>query len=148
MYNRITSTRKSSMLAKILSMVREKFREASPQKEADDAQHVIDDPIAEFVLQIDANGDFAIGAECFSTEEKHAPFLGLTLYLLNSGMLADYFIEALRLCSEDDEVKLKFIRSSLELWKDMTEQAIDAEGHSNKDAIDPKDVFSFYAMRP
>ena len=141
------------MFARILSMVREKFRKLSSQREAppveDVVEDVIEDPIAEFVIQLDGNGDFAIGAECFSTEEEYAAFLGMTLYLLNSGMLSDYFVEALRLCAEGDEAKLKFARKSMESWKEMYDKDnIPDEGTEHKDAVDPKDVFSFHKMRP
>jgi hypothetical protein len=136
------------MFARILSMAREKFRKISPQKAPDYDENLIDDPVAEFVIQIDGKGDFAIGGECFSTEEKHATFLGLTLYLLNSGMLSEYFIEALKLCAEEDEAKLKFVRHSIQRWKEMYDQEIDADAPPNKDAVDPKDVFSFHMMRP
>jgi hypothetical protein len=137
------------MFAKILSMAREKFRKPSSQQEESPAEDIVENPIAEFLIQIDAKGDFAVGAECFSTEEQYVHFMGMTLYLLNSGMLADYLIESLRLCSEGDEAKLKFVRNSILCWKEMCDQGTDAvDASANKDAVDPKDVFSFYAMRP
>jgi hypothetical protein len=141
------------MFARIISMVQAKFRKPSSQQEESPAEDIIEDiienPIAEFLIQIDDKGDFAIGAECFSTEEEYATFLAMTLYLLNSGMLADYFVEALRLCSEGDEAKLEFIRGAMQSWKKIyDDQDIAVEGSTNKDAVDPKDVFSFHAMRP
>ena len=139
------------MFARILSMVQEKLRKLSPQREAPTVENLIEDPIAEFVIQIDGNGDFAIGVECFSTEQEHASFMGMTLYLLNSGMLSDYFVEALRLDSEEDEDKLKFAMSTMRCWKDIydkdgVEGLLEAPEH--KDAVNPKDVFSFHMMRP
>jgi len=137
------------MFARILSMAREKFRKTSSQKAPDPEENIIDDPIAEIVIQIDAKGDFAVGAECFSTEQQYVHFVGMTLYLLNSGMLADYLIDSLKLCSEGDEAKLKFVRNSILCWKEMYDQEIvAADGPANKDAVDPKDVFSFHMMRP
>lgn len=136
------------MLARILSMVRDKFKKLSSQREAAPVEDVIEDPIAEFVIQLDGKGDFAIGAGCFSTEEEHASFMGMTLYLLNSGMLSDYFVEALRLCAEGDEDKLKFAMQAMECWKGLYEQDGIPELTGHKDAVDPKDVFSFHMMRP
>jgi hypothetical protein len=139
------------MFTKILSIAREKFRKIYSHQDLLDDEDIIDDPIVEFVVQIDAKGDFAIGANCLSTDEEHAPFLGMTLYLLNSGMLSDYFVEALRLDSEGDEAKLKFVRNAMGCWKEIYEKE-GAEGipqaQEHKDAVDPKDVFSFHKMRP
>ena len=136
------------MFARILSMIREKFRNLSSKKDPLLVEDIMDDPIAEFVIQLDGKGDFAIGAECFSTEKEYAVFMGMTLYLLNSGMLSDYFVEALRLCAEGDEDKLKFARKAMESWKEMYDNDSLLEGAEHKDAVDPKDVFSFHKMRP
>ena len=132
-------------------MIREKFRKRSPQKAPDPDENIIDNPIVEFVVQIDARGDFAIGADCLSTDERHAEFLGTTLYLLNSGMLSDYFVEALRLDCEGDGAKLKFVMNAMGCWRETYEKE-SVEGllqvQEHKDAVDPKDVFSFHKMRP
>jgi hypothetical protein len=136
------------MFAKILSVVREKFRKPSPQKESAPTEDTADDPIAELVIQLDDKGDFAIGVECFSTKEEYAAFMGTTLYLINSGMLADYFVEALRVYAGEDESKIKFVMKSMEYWKEFYEKDEGVEDNEHKDAVDPKDVFSFYTMRP
>jgi hypothetical protein len=34
-------------------------------------------------------------------------------------MLSDYFVEALRLCAEGDEDKLKFAMKSMRCWKEI-----------------------------
>ena len=136
------------MLARILSMVREKLIKSSSHDVPTPHENIIKDPVAEFVVQIDAHGDFAIGAECFSTEDEYARFVGMTLYLLNSGMLSDYFVEALRLCSEDDEAKMEFIGTSMRCWKEIYEQEGGDITEESRDAVNPRDVFSFYKMRP
>ena len=133
------------MLAKILSTVRKKFNKISSSDTPISQENIIDDPIVEFVVQVDQNGNFAIGADCFSTQKEYAEFLGMTLYLLNAGMLSDYFVEALRLCSEGDEDKIKFVLDSITCWKQVYDHEIES---SSKDAVEPKDVFSFYRMRP
>jgi len=133
------------MLSKILSMAKKKFNKITSSNTSVSQEHIIDDPIAEFVIQLDQKGNFAIGADCFATEKEYAEFLGMTLYLLNAGMLSDYFVEALRLYSEGDEEKTKFVLDSISCWKQVYDNEIEA---SDKDAVDPKDVFSFYRMRP
>jgi hypothetical protein len=136
------------MLARILSMVREKLTKSSSHDVETPHETIIQDPVAEFVVQIDAEGDFAIGAECFSTEEKYAPLVGMTLYLLNSGMLSDYFAEALRLCSEGDEEKTSFTVACMGCWREIYDQEGGAITEDSRDAVNPRDVFSFYKMRP
>ena len=133
------------MLSKILSMARKKFNKITSSDTPVSQENIIDDPVAEFVIQLDQKGNFAIGADCFSTEKEYAEFLGMTLYLLNAGMLSDYFVEALRLYSEGDEEDPKYVLDSISCWKQVYDNEIEA---SDKDAVDPKDVFSFYRMRP
>ena len=136
------------MLTKLLQIVKEKFKKISSNKQRDSNAEVLDDPFLEFFIQIDEEGDFAIGAECYSTDEKNSPYLGMILYLLNTGMLSDYFVESLRLCAEGDQAKMKFMMTSMESWKEIYDAQIESIEDGNKDAVDPKDVFSFYRMRP
>ena len=136
------------MLTKIFSLALEKIKKISSSEEVPVDVNVLEDPVFEFVVQIDGNGDFAIGSECFSTEEEHSTFLGMTLYLLNAGLLSDYFVEAMRLCAEGDESKMKFILNAMQCWKDVYDREAAASSSSSKDAVEPKDVFSFYTMRP
>ena len=136
------------MFAKILSIAREKLSKISSNQDQSRNEDVIDDPIVEFVIQVDAKGDFAIGADCFSTEETHAAFLGMTLYLLNAGMLSEYFVESLRLCSEGDKEKIEFVMDAMTCWKEIYDKEISADHDVNRDAVDPRDVFSFHKMRP
>ena len=138
------------MIAKLLKIVKEKFNKISSnsKEERESNAETLDRPFLQFVIQVDDVGDFAIGAECYSTETKNAPFLGTLLYFINSGMLSDYFVEALRLCSEGDEPTTKFMMKSMESWKEIYDTEIEMSLNSEKDAVDPKDVFSFYKMRP
>ena len=135
------------MLEKILSLIKKKFRKISSEN-ACAGTHLLDDPIVQFTMQIDDKGDFAISSECYSTELEHSELLGQLLFLANSGGLSDYFVEALRLESESDEEKLKFCSLALEYWALHFDAQLEAGRDFSKDAVDPKDVFSFYKMRP
>ena len=138
------------MIEKLLKIVKEKFNKISsnPKRERESNADTLESPFLQFVIQVDDKGDFAIGAECYSTEATNAPFLGTLLYFINAGMLSDYFVEALRLCSEGDEAATKFMMKSMESWKEIYDTEIEASLSADKDAVDPKDVFSFYKMRP
>jgi len=135
------------MLTKFFSIIKKKLTKISSRKETDDVSEVLEDPFLEFVIQVNSHGDFAIAAECHRTDEENAVFLGTIMYLLHSGMLSDHFVDSLKLCSEGDEDKLRLMMKAMEHWKEMYDIEI-AQAPDSKDAVSPKDVFSFYQMRP
>ena len=63
-------------------------------------------------------------------------------------MLSDYFVESLRLEADGDEDKMAYCMLAMQSWKLFYEEYIEQAVDSTKDAVDPKDVFSFYKMRP
>lgn len=135
------------MLTKFFSIIKRKLTKISSGEETDDTSETLEDPFLEFIIQVNSHGDFAIAAECYRTDEENAVFIGTMMYLLNSGMLSDHFVDALRLCSEGDEDKLRLMMRSMEHWKEMYDTEV-AQAPDSKDAVSPKDVFSFYQMRP
>ena len=136
------------MIGRLLQIVKEKINKVSLTKERESNAEILEDPFLEFVIQIDNQGDFAIGAECYSTDNDNAPYLGMILYLLNTGMLSDYFVEALRLCAEGDPEQMKFMMTSMESWKEIHDAQFEVIENADRDYVNPKDVFSFYRMMP
>lgn len=135
------------MFQKILSLAKKKFKKISSKSKGGDPQ-ILHSPVARFTIEIDIEGEFAIQSECLSLEEDHAGYLGQLLFLLNNGMLSDYFVEALRLEAEGDEERMAFCKVAMQSWKLFYDEYLEHAVDSTKDAVDPKDVFSFYKMRP
>tara|TARA_R100000008_G_C3530143_1_gene138811 strand:- start:348 stop:755 length:408 start_codon:yes stop_codon:yes gene_type:complete len=135
------------MLQKILSLAKKRFKQISSKRQNGDSD-LLDNPVAQFTIQIDTEGEFAIHSECYSLEDDHAGYLGQLLFLINNGMLSDYFVESLRLEADGDEDKMAYCMLAMQSWKLFYEEYIEQAVDSTKDAVDPKDVFSFYKMRP
>ena len=43
---------------------------------------------------------------------------------------------------------MKFMMTSMESWKEIHDAQVEGIENAERDAVNPKDVFSFYRMRP
>ena len=134
------------MITKIISLVKGLFfRRNAPPESEDIRNEMLEKPCMEFVLQINEAGDFSVGAEIVLTSQESSYVTGTALQLLNTGHLAEYFIESLQLASVGDTKKIQFKQQTLSQWKQMFQQEYE-EGQypSSKPAVDPQDVFNPY----
>tara|TARA_R110000787_G_scaffold231297_1_gene338718 strand:+ start:548 stop:949 length:402 start_codon:yes stop_codon:yes gene_type:complete len=92
-------------------------------------------------LRIDvATGDFNVIVDHADTSPEAASVVGLVLYLLNSGKLSSFFVEAYDFWNEDCPEKVSFTNNIMEQWIASVKLY---EGEKKDDlAIRASDVFS------
>ena len=95
------------------------------------------------------DGEFAIACDFSDYGEERAEIAGMMLHMINSGNLAEYFIKSLKIWSQNDVDKEKFIKTTIKDWKQLFYETNSEELHSVKGgslAVDPSDVFGLKRM--
>lgn len=103
----------------------------------------LQDSCAKFVIHFREDGEFTIATDFIRNDQKTVEISGLLLHMLNSGDLAEYFVESLKVWARGDIEKESFAKEVIKEWKksfyENSEQDLPLE--KNKLAIDPSDVF-------
>ena len=107
------------------------------------------DACAKFVILFREDGEFTIGSDFFRYDDEAIEISGMMLHMINSGTLAEYFIQSLKAWAEGHIEKEAFAKEVVKEWKktfdDNVEQ--DLSSGQNKLAIDPSDVFGLKRMK-
>ena len=95
------------------------------------------------------DGEFAVSSDFTRQDEEAIEMSGLLLHKLNSGNLAEYFIQSLKLWAEGDLGKEHFAKEVIKEWKSIfyennTEKLRSLKG--GELAVDPSDVFGLKGM--
>ena len=95
------------------------------------------------------DGEFAVSSDFTRQDEEAIEMSGLLLHKLNSGNLAEYFIQSLKLWAEGDLGKEHFAKEVVKEWKSIfyennTEKLRSLKG--GELAVDPSDVFGLKGM--
>ncbi len=144
------------MLSKLISIIKSKFKK-KPKKQSKKARlfdddslvdELFEDPSAEWFFQLDTEGMFGVGMDCYKMSSDDAMMIGATLFMMNSGQLSEYFLEALTLWAGDDVQRRKFASECVRCWRELYEHDDGPEVYSGNLAVNPTEVFNLYGLRP
>ena len=105
----------------------------------------LDSACTKFTVYIREDGEFAITSEFYLNNEEVIDASGTILHMMNSGALADYFLQSLHLWAEEHDNSEKFIVEIIKRWKLLFDN--DQPTIQNNLAIDPSDVFSLKSLK-
>ena len=129
------------MLHVLFKKLRQVFRrkEKLPEEEEADAQ---------ILITLDDQGDFTVATHINKTNEEMSEVTGMVLHMINSGLMADIFLQSLNLWAETEEQKV-FILKVIESWKGLYDEDPNQSSKSStkKLAVDPSDVFGLKNLK-
>jgi len=129
------------MLHVLFKKLRQVFRrkEKPPEEEEADAQ---------ILITLDDQGDFTVATHINKTNEEMSEVTGMVLHMINSGLMADIFLQSLNLWAETEEQKV-FILKVIESWKGLYDEDPNQSSKSStkKLAVDPSDVFGLKNLK-
>ena len=142
------------MISKILSLLKKPKEKEKPHI-AQERYDFLEDVCAEFLIQVNEEGDFVIGFNARDPSIETVPSIGNLVFLINSGALSTFFIKSLELWVEEVEGKERderatFIALIINQWTDTQEEhqeildKIQESGQKDgsQSAIDPSRVFN------
>ena len=130
----------------------------SDTKDQDEEDIVISDPAlaemlhtacAQFSFYIREDGEFAITSEFSRSNEEVVDIVSIVLHMLNSGLMAEYFMKSLKLWGLNKNEQ-KFILEIIQKWKELYEEdemEKDREKAQYNLAVDPSEVFGLKALK-
>jgi len=140
------------LLLKIFNLLnKESEPSSSSTPQSDEFSENLDTACTMMAIYMREDGEFAITSEFFNNSEDAVEISGIILHMLNSGLLADYFLKSLYLWGEQNEEQQAFVVQIVKKWKDRFDagntdsmgmaHANSVDGHY-KLAVDPTEVFS------
>jgi hypothetical protein len=126
-------------------------KEVEVEVEFEEFSDNLDTACATITIYIREDGEFAITSEFFDDTKDVAEISGTVLHMLNSGILADYFLQSLNLWGDENEQQHAFVLQIIQKWKNMfdsneIESMQNNTESSYKLAIDPSDVFGLKGL--
>ena len=138
-----------NLLLEQLQKLFKKNKQYNQQKEKEFTD-MLESACAKFTFYVREDGEFAVTTEFFRSDEKVIDVSSTVLHMLNSGMLAEYFVKSLKLWGEEDDQDKKFILEIIKGWKVLYDEDTDMDKKSNKKfklAVDPSDVFGLKSLK-
>jgi len=133
------------LLKKIKNKIKKPPKEPSPSKK----ESVLGDYFFEISIQVRKDGEFAVSTYLDPVDDSSGFVAGATLYMLNAGILADYFVDAMALRVESEDISLEVVEDILAEWKSLVDEGL--EKKNQKDSISPvvspEDVFGIRKVR-
>ena len=92
------------MLHVLFKKLRQVFRrkEKPPEKE--------EEADAQILITLDDQGDFTVATHINKTNEEMSEVTGMVLHMINSGLMADIFLQSLNLWAETEEQKIFILK--------------------------------------
>ena len=144
-----------NLLSDLIQKISNK-RNSSEKEKEELFTEMADTSCAKFTFYIREDGEFAITSEFFREDEEVAEITSTVLHMINSGMLAEYFVKSLKLWGENAKAQ-KFTSSIITQWKNLFEEDKELDGFKeglkefekkyNKLAVDPSDVFGLKSLK-
>ena len=138
-----------NLLLEQLQKLFKKNKQYNQQKEKKFTD-MLESACAKFTFYVREDGEFAVTTEFFRSDEEVIDVSSTVLHMLNSGMLAEYFVKSLKLWGEEDDQDKKFILEIIKGWKVLYDEDTDMDKKSNKKfklAVDPSDVFGLKSLK-
>tara|TARA_R100000306_G_scaffold11486_1_gene13630 strand:+ start:570 stop:998 length:429 start_codon:yes stop_codon:yes gene_type:complete len=140
------------MLHFLLQRLRKWFKRAKDIPESDISEDANDtelaEPVVHILVTVREDGDFEVSTDISNLNTPIVDVTAMIFHLINSGLMAEYFIQSLNLWAEDDEQKA-FAREVISNWKDFYDEANTTENSltNSKLAVDPSDVFGLKSLK-
>ena len=109
----------------------------------------LDTACGKFTFYIREDGEFVVTSAFSRVDQDVIDASSTILHMMNSGLLADYFVQSLNLWG-DDENERHFIFKIIKKWKLLFDKDEQNKNTKNKDlklAVDPSDVFGFKELK-
>ena len=137
------------MLLRFLKKIINKIKKPPKKILSTKKDSVLGDYFFEISIQVREDGEFAVSTDLDPVDDASSFIAGATLYMLNAGILADYFVDALALRVESGEVPLKEVEKILSEWKDLVDESIQKKKQENSisPAVNPEDVFGISKVK-
>ena len=137
------------MLLRFLKKIINKIKKPPKKILSTKKDSVLGDYFFEISIQVREDGEFAVSTDLDPVDDASSFIAGATLYMLNAGILADYFVDALALRVESGEVPLKEVEKILSEWKDLVDESIQKKKQENSisPAVNPEDVFGIRKVK-
>jgi len=110
--------------------------------------NTLEDPYATITIQVREDGDFAVAMGFTRMNDEAVDVSATMLHMINSGIMIEYFIEALKLWGEDEE-RARFAAKIIKEWKSIYDDDNPAADTATQHrlAIDPSDVFGLKHLK-
>jgi len=136
---------------KLFKKEKQKKYESENEKEKQFIE-MLNTSCSKFTFYVREDGEFAVTTEFFRSDEDVIEVSSTVLHMLNSGLLAEYFVQSLKLWGEedDDDEDERFILEIIKRWKVLYDEDEDMDKKSNKKfklAVDPSDVFGLKSLK-
>ena len=136
---------------KLFKKEKQKKYESENEKEKQFIE-MLNTSCSKFTFYVREDGEFAGTTEFFRSDEDVIEVSSTVLHMLNSGLLAEYFVQSLKLWGEedDDDEDERFILEIIKRWKVLYDEDEDMDKKSNKKfklAVDPSDVFGLKSLK-
>jgi len=90
-------------------------------------------------IYIREDGEFAVTTEFTRNSEEVMDITGTVLHMINSGLLADYFLQSLQHWGTANKQDTSLIQTTIQKWKTLFDETI---ASNDQLAVDPSDVFA------
>lgn len=92
------------------------------------------------------DGEFAITSEITRNNESVMDMTGTVLHMINSGLLAEYFLKSLHLWADENPEYQPLVRDVIKKWKMLYDEDVGSTESASPVAIDPSEVFSLKSL--
>ena len=104
---------------------------------------------AQFSFYIREDGEFAVTSEFRRTDAEVVDISSTVLHMINSGLMAEYFMKSLKLWGANMEEQ-KFVLEIIKRWKVLYEEDKKPSNNAHPEfnlAVDPTDVFGLKSLK-
>ena len=123
-----------------------------PDKPVEDTSHTdeiapdltdnLESACAIITFYLREDGEFAVTTEMKRDNEGAMDMTGTVLHMINSGLLAEYFLQSLHLWADENPEYQSVILNVTKKWKMLYDEKTTDDNSESPLAIDPSDVFS------
>ena len=136
------------MLHFFIKHLRGWFKRSKKRNESPETEPSPTPGFGHILITLCDDGDFTVATDITETTEECAEVTGMILHMINSGLIADIFLQSLNLWAETPKQKV-FMAQIIERWKSLyDEDPMQSNSKSSKNlAVDPSDVFGLKGLK-
>ena len=137
------------MLLRFLKKITNKIKKPPEKILSTTKESVLGDYFFEISIQVRQDGEFAVSTYLDPVDDASTFVAGATLYMLNAGILADYFVDAMALRVESGEIPMQCVEDILTEWQSLAEEALREKKQKDviNPAVSPEDVFGIRKIK-
>ena len=99
-----------------------------------------------FTMYMREDGEFAVTTSMTRATDEAIEVTGTVLHMMNSGLLAEYFLQSLYLWSKEHPEYQSTILDTIAKWKLLFDDEQNDDSKDSSLAIDPSEVFSLKSL--